>query len=223
MEIIAHRGDSKQHGDNTMHSYKQACLLAVDAIEMDVCITKDNILIMAHNSVDKETGVAVHCRDCLGADLRLADVFEQFSGDTFMYLLDIKDPRVCSEICRYIHELCLQFLCLERCVLGSFSEFHLADLCKIENATGCTLKKAYITSNIHGDMFASRIDTFGLTHIVMYKYQLNEDVVSFCHSKGVKLYVYTCNTSGLEQYANCLGCDGIVTDTPNQFRRVCMT
>jgi len=90
MKIIAHRGHSKQHGDNTLHSYKQACLLGVDAIEMDVCITRDNVLVMAHNAVDKSTGVALHCRNYATTDLQLADVFEQFSCDTFSYLLDIK-------------------------------------------------------------------------------------------------------------------------------------
>lgn len=220
MEIIAHRGDSKQYGDNTILSYRKACLLGVDAIEMDVCITKDNIPVMAHNSVDKETGVPIHCRNYSESDLRLADVFEQFSCDTFVYFLDIKDSRVCSEICRYIYELSLRFSCLERCVFGSFNEFHLHDACRIEKVAGCTLKKAYITSNTPEDMFASRIDAFGLTHIVMYKYQLNEELVSFCRSKGVKVYAYTCNTDGLERYVGSLGCQGIITDKPNQFRRV---
>lgn len=220
MEVIAHRGDSKQHGDNTLHSYKQASLLAVDAIEMDVALTRDNIPIMTHNTVDKRTGVSVYCRDYVVADMKLAQVFEEFSGDTFEYLLDIKDQRVSSGICRYIFELCLQFSCLERCILGSFNENHLRDLCSIEKESGYTIKKAFITSNSHVDMFASRIDTLGLTHIVIYKYQVNQELVSFCRSKAVKVYVYTCNTAGLEKYAGSLGCHGIITDTPNQFRHV---
>ncbi|CAM9364768.1 unnamed protein product [Pylaiella littoralis] len=219
MEIIAHRGASKQHGDNTMISYKQASLLAVEAIEMDVCITKDSVLVMAHNAVDKETGVEVHNRNYREEELRLADVFTQFSGDTFTYLLDIKDQRMTSAICSSLCELCIRFSCLERCVFGSFSDTHLRDLCNFERTTGYTLQKALITSNMHADMFASKIDGFGLTHLVMYKYQVNEQLVSFCHSKGVKVYLYTCNTEGLEQYARSIGCDGIITDTPNQFRR----
>ncbi|CAN0390968.1 unnamed protein product, partial [Hapterophycus canaliculatus] len=187
MDIIAHRGDSKQHGDNTILSYSKACFLAVDAIEMDVCITKDDVPVMAHNAVGKKKGVAIPRRTYSEADLSLAEVLEQFSSDTFVYLLDIEDPRACSEIRRCIYELCLQFSCLERCVLGSFNEFHLRDLCSIQKTTGCTLKKAYITSNIHEDMFASRIGAFGLTCIVLYKYQVNREVVSFCHSKGVKV------------------------------------
>lgn len=219
MEIIAHRGASKQHGDNTMLSYKQASLLAVEAIEMDVCITKDSVLVMAHNAVDKETGVEVHNRNYKEEELRLADVFAQFSGDTFTYLLDIKDQRTTSEICRCICELCIRFSCLERCVFGSFSETHLRDLCNFEKTTGYTLRKALITSNMHEDMFASKIKEFGLTHLVMYKYQVNEQLVSFCRSKGVRVYLYTCNTEGLQQYARSIGCDGIITDTPNHFRR----
>jgi len=203
-----------------LHSYKQACLLGVDAIEMDVCITRDNVLVMAHNAVDKSTGVALHCRNYATTDLQLADVFEQFSCNTFSYLLDIKDPRVSSDICRRIYELCLKYSCLERCVFGSFNEFHLNDLCGIEKANSCTLKKAYITSNLHRDMFASTIEAFGLTHIVVYKYQVNRELVSFCRSKAVEVYVYTCNTYGLERYVGSLGCNGIITDTPDQFFRV---
>lgn len=217
MEIVAHRGDSKEHGDNTLHSYRQASLLAVDAIEMDVCVTRDKVLVMAHNAVDKTTGVAVHCRDCTPDDLKLAEVFVEFSPCTFSYLLDIKDPRGSSEICRLIFNLCLEHSCLERCVFGSFNEAHLKNMCVIEKSNGCTLKKAYITSNLHEDMFASKIDAFGLTHIVMYKYQANREVVNFCSSNGVKVYLYTCNTDGLALYARSLGCHGIITDVPAKF------
>ncbi len=232
MEIIAHRGHSKLYGDNTLRSFEQAYLIGVDAIEMDVCVTRDGVIVVTHDAVDKSTGVAVHDRDSRPADLRLADVFERFSFSFSLvrpssagsppfvrpsFLLDIKDARATSDVCDRIFRLCRQFSCLQRCVFGSFNESHLRDLCRIEKENGCALKKAYVTANHHADLFASRIDAFGLTHVVVYKFQISREMVSFCRSRGVKVFAYTCNTPGLERFAGSLGCHGIITDTPDMF------
>lgn len=214
---MAHRGCSRLHGDNTMASYRNACYLGVDAIEMDVCITKDQVLVLNHNPVDKTTGVPINSRNVLGTDLRLDDVLREFKDERFECILDIKDARVYSGICRDIYELCIRYKCLDRCVIGSFSEFHLRDLCNIEKATGSTLKKAYITSNMKEDLFSSTIDTFQVTHLIIYKFQVTQGAVDRCHESGVQVYAYTCNTLGLHSYIASLGCDGIVTDVPGSF------
>lgn len=217
MKVVAHRGDSKLHGDNNIHSFKEACKLGVDAIEMDVCITKDHFLVMNHSPIEKEKGVPINTRLVLNTDVLLEDVFREFKDERFEYVLDIKDTRVYSNICRKIYEMCLKYNCLDRCVMGSFNEFHLRDLRNIEKATGSILKKVYITSNMKEDLFSSSIETFSITHLTMYKSQVNQEFVDLCHARDVQVYIYTCNTRGLYNYMEVLGCDGVITDTPGSF------
>lgn len=217
MRVIAHRGDSRKHGDNNMASFKSSVSLGVDGIEMDVCITKDDNLILHHNPVCKQTGVPINTRNLLQTDLLLEDVFREFRHTNIEFVLDVKDTRVYSNISRDIYELCIRYKYLDRCIIGSFNENHLRDLRNIEKVTGSKIRKAYITANMKEDLFSSVIDTYGITHIVLYKFQVNQDVVNTCRSKDIKVYIYTCNTCGLHKYMEALGCDGIISDTPGSF------
>lgn len=212
MKIIAHRGCSKLYGDNNMESYRQALRKGCYAIEMDVCITRDSVLIMEHNNVDKYGGGSVHDRDLAPDDLKLETVFLEFWNHAIRFILDIKDSRVDSNICEKILELCVTYNVLDRCILASFNENHLRDICCIENQTGLLIQKALATSNLHEDLFTRSIERFGLNHIIVCKFQVNPRVVSNCHEMGVFVYVYTCNTEGLYDYAKSIGCDGIITD-----------
>lgn len=217
MKVIAHRGNSRIHGDNNMESFRSARELGVDGIEMDICITNDVHLVLSHGNIDKATGVPIRKRNLLATDLLFEDVLQEFKNDSFEYILDIKDSMVYSSICREIYELCLKYKCLDRCVFSSFNDFNMRDLRNIEKATGSRLKKAYISSNIKEDLFSSIIDDFNITHLVMYKFVVNQQVVDLCHEKDVKVYIYTCNTQGLWDHMETLGCDGVITDTPGSF------
>ena len=92
-----------------------------------------------------------------------------------------------------------------------------SEICIIEKDSGIKIEKALITSNIHEDGFTKAINRYRLDHIVLYKFQINQEVVDNCHSLGVHVYAYTCNTLGLYYYMEGLGCDGIITDSPGGF------
>lgn len=221
MRIFGHRGDSKKFGDNNMESYKKAIECGSDGIEMDVCITRDSVLIMAHNSVEKSTGVPTYERDYdRSRDLTLKEVLTEFSRYPIEFIIDIKDPRYQSGICKEIYNMCMMHECLDKCIIGSFNESHLRDLYKIEESTNTTIKKAFITSNLNEDMFRSVINKFRLTHLILYKFQLNSDLVHESRQRGVRVYVYTCNTHGLYDYVSSMGCDGLITDTPGKFTSI---
>lgn len=217
MHISAHRGDSKLFGDNNIESFRHAADKGTHSVELDICITKNGHLVLNHGAVNKITGVPINDRSLLDTDVLLENVFEEFKEYTFEYILDIKDTRVYSGICRDIYEMCRKHMCLERCIIGSFSHFHLRDLADIEKATGAKIRKALITSNLHEDLFTSIIEKYKIKYVILYKFQVNQEVVNNCHTRGVQVYIYTCNTKGLYDYMDNLGCDGIITDTPGTF------
>lgn len=54
-KIFAHRGFSGKYPENTMLAFKEAVGLGVDGIELDVHLTKDNVLVIIHDEDIKRT------------------------------------------------------------------------------------------------------------------------------------------------------------------------
>lgn len=218
MKYFGHRGASKIFGDNNLESYRQAVESGAIGTEMYIGITKDGVLIMHHKAVDKTTGIPVYDRNYLeGSDLKLLQVLEEFSRDDLEYVLDIKNPSVYSSSCRNVYEMCDSHKCLHWCVFAYFNEFNLRDLLNIETVIRRPIQKVYITSNLNEDMVASVIKRDGLSHIIPYKFQINNEVTRFVNSENVKVYAYTCNTQGLCTHMGALGVDGIIIDLPGFF------
>lgn len=64
-QVVAHRGSSARHADNSWAAFEAAVSERADAIECDVQVTRDGVIVVRH---DLTIG------DCLVADLRLSDV-----------------------------------------------------------------------------------------------------------------------------------------------------
>lgn len=98
--VTAHRGWRTQYPENTIESFRAAEALGVDQLELDVRVTKDNELVIIHDStVDRTTnGTGLVCEKTL-EELKALDagIFkgEEFKGcqiPTFQEFMDwIKD------------------------------------------------------------------------------------------------------------------------------------
>jgi len=215
MKIFGHRGSSRDFGDNNLISITNSYEIKADGVEMDVSITLDEIPIMQHNPIDKISGIPVHERKYQDSDLKFEDVLKLNQDTT--YIIDIKDTRLYSNICSIIVELCYKYKCVDRCIFASFNEFRLLDLVDIEKMLKIKIQKAYITGNMLKDFISEKSKTFNLTHLIIYKFQVNGDIIKECHEKNIKVYVYTCNHHGLYNYLEKLGANGIITDCPSDF------
>ena len=54
-KIFAHRGFSGKYPENTMLAFKKAVEIGCDGIELDVHLTKDNVLVIIHDEDIKRT------------------------------------------------------------------------------------------------------------------------------------------------------------------------
>lgn len=78
--LYAHRGASAKCPENTLPAFERAVAVGVDALEMDVHVTRDNHLIVAHDDTAART-----CGAPLGwGDLDLADVRRLDAGWGFV-------------------------------------------------------------------------------------------------------------------------------------------
>lgn len=62
--VAGHRGIKSKFPENTMLSYREAIKLGVDMIELDINMTKDNVLVLCHdNTIDRTTNGKGAIRD----------------------------------------------------------------------------------------------------------------------------------------------------------------
>jgi len=77
--VIAHRGETRQHPENTLPAFQAAIDLGCDFIEVDVRTTSDGRLVAIHNStVDARTNGAGAVRDFTFEQIRALDAGVKF-------------------------------------------------------------------------------------------------------------------------------------------------
>lgn len=94
--VIAHRGYSGRYPENTMVAFAKALELGVDALELDVRLTRDGALAVIHDAtVDRTSSGAGMVRELTLAQLREFDAGSWFSpifaGERHPSLQDVLD------------------------------------------------------------------------------------------------------------------------------------
>jgi len=94
--VIAHRGDSHDHPENTAAAFAAALQLGVEAVELDVQLTKDGQVIVLHDpTVDRTTSGKGAARDLTLAEIRALSAGypsrfgTRFSGERVPTLLEV--------------------------------------------------------------------------------------------------------------------------------------
>ena len=72
--ICAHRGASLSHPENTIAAFKEAIRLGAHMIELDLALTKDNKIVVLHDStIDRTTNGSGDIKDWTLKDLKQLD------------------------------------------------------------------------------------------------------------------------------------------------------
>lgn len=80
--VIGHRGNRAHAPENTIPSFLEAVRLGVDAIELDVQVSRDNQLMVIHDAtVDRTTEGRGRVADMTAGELRLLDAGARFTRD----------------------------------------------------------------------------------------------------------------------------------------------
>jgi glycerophosphoryl diester phosphodiesterase len=87
--VFAHQGGDEVWPGDTLFAFEQAAKLGVDVLEMDAHITKDGILVLAHDeTIDRTTDGTGAIEDMTLAELKTFDAAYDWSidgGQTFPY------------------------------------------------------------------------------------------------------------------------------------------
>jgi glycerophosphoryl diester phosphodiesterase len=247
---IAHRGGARLAPENTLAAFRNALTLPVDAIEMDVHMSRDGFPVVIHdNTVERLTNGEGNILDLDLASLRSLNAAAHFPGGwpvaeqipTLREVLDLSQRRVQVLIeiktsrrddveGRYpniaesvVNELRATGM-LELAIIISFDWQMLSIVKSLEPtlATGALVSDSLWNSHAEHalDTLTAQIKPLGCEWISLDHKLFTPDMPALLHEQGFRLGLWTVNTLEQLQYFAAAGVNALTTDRPDFFSRV---
>lgn len=238
MKIIAHRGASGTHVENTLPAFKQAIIDGADAIELDVQYHHSGALIVSHDTYLLFKSDVKHIND-LTLDELLSIEFADGSSLTTLEkalsvikgqcdvnievksapLFSVEAPdglidevltRIEQVICDAIEQHSFQW---QQFTLSSFNHTLIAT--SLQRMPALKLGALSASSPRSYAKFAQDLSAYSINLAIDC---INPAMIDDAHRRGLKVWVYTVNNTQDIKWCHALGVDGIFTDFPKQSR-----
>jgi glycerophosphoryl diester phosphodiesterase len=214
---IGHRGARAYEPENTLRSFERALKIGVNAVELDVRKTKDNQLVVIHDTDVKKTtngqgtvneltleeikGFSAEKGEKIPALKEALD----FLDKKVKILIELKEEGLEKAVLELVHESKLQ----RNVVLVSFIEDALRKVRELDDSveTGLIYAK-------HKNPLKAAIELKAQYLVGFYRFVHTVNVEK-AHENGLKIIVWTINTP--EEIAEYVkkGVDGIASDKPD--------
>lgn len=216
---IGHRGAKGYITENTLDSFQKALELGVDGIELDVHLSKDNILMAIHDeTIDRTTSGKGFVKDFTASQLKeygiptLEEVIDLIDKKCFVNI-EIKD----SNATKYVLEL-LQNYIVEKhwnphlFQISSF-DWNVLHLCHSEEQR-ISLGVLTEDSIENALAFAKKINAYSINPF--FKLLTSENILKI-HQNGFKIFPWTINSEEDLTFVKSLNVDGIISDFPDRI------
>lgn len=242
--LYAHRGASAERPENTMPAFERAVEIGVDALEMDVHMTRDGQLIVVHDeSAARTTGAQVNWADIDLAHARRLDAgwgfvapdgTRPFAGKgicvpTFEEVVDaFPDTRINVDIkgagaVAPMLELVMRKHAEDRVTLASF---HFRSLVQIRRRgytgdTGLSISEVASLLGLPALLWRQLPFTGDAVQVPIRQGRIHFDRPAFiakCHSLGLRVDFWTIDDKSEASRLLELGADGIMTNDPMTIR-----
>jgi len=250
VQRVAHRGGSALAPENTLAAFQNALTLPVDAIELDVHMTRDGHAIVFHdNTVERRTDGKGNILDLDFAYLRGLNAAAHFPGGwprvqqipTVREVLDlakgqvqvsieIKPSRRGKDYGRYpnVAETVIAEVraagMLEQVLIMSFDWTVLPIVKALEPIVQTGALVSTDVWNPRADHALSRliaqVTALGCQWINMDSDLFTETMVPAAHTHGFKLGLWTVNSERALRYYAAAGVDSLTSDRPDLFARL---
>ncbi|OEU96520.1 glycerophosphodiester phosphodiesterase [Streptomyces oceani] len=218
---VGHRGLMGVEPENTLRSFRRADREPLDAIELDLHLSKDGALVVMHDAeLDRTTDGSGPISDFTLAELRELDAGAGERIPTFEEVVrsvraplqaEIKDRAAAHGLARAITEGKLH----ERVTVISFHDDALRGVREQLPATPLVLVAGRSSATA-----PERAGELGARMVSLELRWLEADTVERCHAAGIKVISWTVNTEEDLDRARELRLDGVVTDRPEIVRAV---
>lgn len=239
--IFAHRGANKEAAENTRSAFDKALAYAIDGIETDVQLSRDEVAVLWHDRFLGKLGLpAKHIDDFDHAQLQAMNFAAHFSSrsepEGVMSLKEFLDAY--RKRCRLLleiknrewekssrHEMKVrQTLEMVGAIHGAVyddailvSSFNLASLVYAHQcAPGFPLVYNFETDQTYADAQRVLAEQSFLHGLCLPIKSLDEAIVKLLRDHGKSIAVYTCNSDAEINKALGLGVDILISDVPQK-------
>lgn len=229
--FINHRG-LNEYPENTFVAINAAILSGYKAVECDICMTRDSIFVLQHDStIDRCSNGIGKVNDMTYEELlaydfgswknnsfageriaRLDDMLDLFKEKGLIIELDIADEtRFKREWIPVLYELVKQKGMLGQTVftatLNVFEDFLTEPRDIIISVSG-------ITHRSYAEQALTLKDRVTLFSFSVSQFYLSKGMCDYAHENGVKIKTWTTTTREENEYCLSLGADYIITEVP---------
>ena len=247
IQKVAHRGGSALAPQNTLAAFRNALTLPIDAIELDVQMTRDGHVVVFHdNTVDKLTNGSGNMLDLDFSYLRSLNAAAHFPGGwpepqqipTLREVLDLAQGHVqvyieikfserngefgpYPNIAEAVVEEVRSAVMLDQVLIISFDWTILPIVKSLETAlrTGAIVSDDVWNPRAEHALqtLADHVSSLGCDWINMDRDLFTNDMPEVAHEHGLKFGVWTANSSDEIRRFATAGVDSITTDRPDLF------
>ena len=236
-QVWAHRGASAYAPENTLEAFKLAAGQGADGVELDVQLSRDNELVVAHDeTIDRVSNGSGYIKDHTLSELKklrfnrlfpeyrdasiptLGEVYELLRPTGLVVNVELKTGIVPYEgIEERVLDLASEMGMGDRVIYSSFHHPSLVKLKMLDPSvkTGLLYSDGWIDVASYG-RYTARVDAL---HPALYHMQ-DQELIPSARSLGLALHVWTVND---EEYMEMLvrqGVEAIITNKPDLCRSV---
>lgn len=240
MIIFAHRGASGDYPENTILAFKKALEIGVDGIELDVHKSKDGELVVIHDEDIKRTfkgnGLV---KDYTLEELRLFDckkfkhrydsqckictlkeVIEIIKNEDIILNIEAKTDIINYDLEKDVLDLINEYGVKNKILISSFYHQTIQNLKKLDSDVKY--------GALYGDRQDYQTDSsivedannIGVYSMNISKDMVTKEIVEKAHNNGMKVFVYTVNSSRNMKDMIGFNVDGVFTDYPEKMKKI---
>ena len=235
-QIFAHRGAKREAAENTRSAFDRALAYAIDGIETDIQLSRDEVTVLWHDDDLEKLGLPdKRIGDFDYAQLRAMNFAAHFAGEVKEGVMSLEDfvaayharCRLLLEIKRYPGEAEVrqqikvrQTLELAGAVVGDrilASSFDLDSLIYAHRIAP-QFPLVFNLEPEHQTDFARRalIEQPFLHGLCVHISTLDDAMIGMVRERGKRIAVYTCNSDKQISRALTLGVDVLISDVPQK-------
>jgi glycerophosphoryl diester phosphodiesterase len=230
--IMAHRGASNIAPENTLKSFEKAIELEANFIELDVCETKDGVLVIFHDeNISRITGQSGFIKDLTFSELRTLDFGKGERIPTLREVIEITSGRInlnceikVEGIANSVIDLFKEYNIINSVIISSFIHNELLEFQKIEPK----LKLASLEPNTYKISYPwdekKQMIQFcvnnNLYAINPHYPILDQQFVDSAHEYNIKVFPWTVNRKSSLKKLIKFGVDGIITNDIVTLRKI---
>ncbi len=216
-QVFGHRGSRGTHPENTLAAFQHAIDAGADGVELDVTVSRDDVLVVTHDLVQR--GAPVRSADWAhwrGTLPRIEEVLALNAGRPFVFDIEMKSDARHPEwtpgskafaklVIQEIENACVR----ENCIVRSFDP----ELLRAVRDLDSILPLAALYDDNRADAVADAVTLEA--QILSPEYHLiTPELVRQAHAANLEVSAWTVNAP--EEWARLaeLGVDTIITDDP---------